>query len=338
MLIEKKDYKISIIRMIAFCLIVTCHIMQYLGMELAWWFNIGVPIFLCISGYLYGQKSIKNEMEFYIKQAKKILIPYFIVVLPVIFIQVIFYPKDISFVQIIRALLCNSILSGGEHLWFIPTILFCYFLTPFLEEYFNYFYERGNFKFLIGWVILVVLFALIFGGFLRYFNPPWITCYMIGYTLGFLKNIKSKLYKVICICISIISLFNVLQIYLDYIVKIDLDGILEKVYILFCTYNHVFLGISLFVILEVLFRYIDITNIKLIKKLCDISDCYSYEGYLVHQFMILGPMTLMDLTENLIFNIFLILVLICVCSYIVKKFHCYLLGSRGIYLYARGES
>lgn len=51
------DYSVSLIRLIATIFIITCHIMQYLSIELAWWFNVGVQIFLCMSGYLYGKKK-----------------------------------------------------------------------------------------------------------------------------------------------------------------------------------------------------------------------------------------------------------------------------------------
>lgn len=43
------DYSVSLIRLIATIFIITCHIMQYLSIELAWWFNVGVQIFLCMS-------------------------------------------------------------------------------------------------------------------------------------------------------------------------------------------------------------------------------------------------------------------------------------------------
>lgn len=43
------DYSISLIRLIATLFIITCHIMQYLTIELAWWFNVGVQIF-CMEG------------------------------------------------------------------------------------------------------------------------------------------------------------------------------------------------------------------------------------------------------------------------------------------------
>lgn len=54
-------------------------------------------------------------------------------------------------------------------------------------------------------------------------------------------------------------------------------------------------------------------------KVLEISDRYSYEGYLVHHFIILGPMSLMSLTRNMFFNIGLILILIAGFSFLCKK-------------------
>ena len=59
-------YSISLLRMVAMLSIVSCHIFQYYGNFLAWWFNVGVQIFLCISGYLYGQKDIGEITAFYV--------------------------------------------------------------------------------------------------------------------------------------------------------------------------------------------------------------------------------------------------------------------------------
>ena len=47
-----RNYNISVIRGIAVCMIVSCHIFQGLHIELAYWMNVGVQIFLCMSGYL----------------------------------------------------------------------------------------------------------------------------------------------------------------------------------------------------------------------------------------------------------------------------------------------
>lgn len=53
---------ISISRVLATLMIVTCHIIGYFTfipghMHLGQFFNVGVPMFICISGYLYGLKS-----------------------------------------------------------------------------------------------------------------------------------------------------------------------------------------------------------------------------------------------------------------------------------------
>ena len=55
---EKKiDRSISVIRLIAFSFIITCHIQQYLNINLAWWFNVGVQIF-CAYQVTYMEEEI----------------------------------------------------------------------------------------------------------------------------------------------------------------------------------------------------------------------------------------------------------------------------------------
>ncbi len=127
-----RDHSISAIRGISMLCIVLCHIMQYLNWELAWWFNVGVQIFLCISGFLYGKKEITQWGSFLKKGFKKILVGYYIVFLPVAFI-LYFIVGIASRGQVLRGLLINGTVNGGEHLWFIPTILFCYCITVFLS-------------------------------------------------------------------------------------------------------------------------------------------------------------------------------------------------------------
>ena len=58
---EEKNASISLIRMVAMSFIIICHIFQTYGNELAWWFNVGVQIFLIISGYLYCSKDYSAE-------------------------------------------------------------------------------------------------------------------------------------------------------------------------------------------------------------------------------------------------------------------------------------
>lgn len=62
---------ISYSRFIAMVMIVLCHFFQFYNNELAWWFNVGVQIFLIISGFLYGMKSIEDPCLFYSDRCKK---------------------------------------------------------------------------------------------------------------------------------------------------------------------------------------------------------------------------------------------------------------------------
>ena len=176
-LLTNKDYSVSLARMIAMLMIITCHIMQWLGSELAWWFNVGVQIFLCISGFLYGQKRTGNIKNFILRRFRKILIPYYIVIVPVIIIYFIFAGKDISFTKAIKVLIMCSTLRGGGHLWFVPTILLCYVCTPILESFYKECTTKTNLILtsVIG-IVAAVLFTL---GFAAFYNPAWLGCYAI---------------------------------------------------------------------------------------------------------------------------------------------------------------
>ena len=67
----QKNYGISLLRFIAMIFIVLCHFFQYYGVELAWWFNVGVPMFFCISGFLYANKRIESTIDFIGKNLQK---------------------------------------------------------------------------------------------------------------------------------------------------------------------------------------------------------------------------------------------------------------------------
>ena len=77
-----KGVFISYLRVFAMILILMCHIVQehnniYINMT-AQFLNVGVFIFIIISGYLYGKKEIKEGYFRWIrKRAKRILVPMY---------------------------------------------------------------------------------------------------------------------------------------------------------------------------------------------------------------------------------------------------------------------
>ena len=314
----KYDQSVSLIRFIATIFIVTCHIMQYLDIELAWWFNVGVQMFLCMSGFLYGRRGIiENDVDFYLKNAKKILIDYYMVIVFVILLHAVFIPEYLSVSAVYRAFLTSATLAGGQHLWYISYCLLCYLITPFLSRYFAT--DKNN-QLVKRFLVLSILTVLVMKVFFYSFNHAWIICYIIGFFLGKIsKNEKRRLYvNISWIIVAGAIIFNAIQIVQDYIVHVTLSDRLASWYISFCDYAHVALGVSLFVGLRFIFSALFAKGThETLKKLCAYSDKYSYDVYLVHQFVILGPLSLMSFTGSLGINIALILVIIAVSAGIV---------------------
>ena len=320
--IYNKDYSISLTRLIATSFIVICHIMQYLGAELAWWFNVGVQMFLCMSGFLYGRREIKDAKAFYKKQLSKILIDYYIVILTVSLLQFILLPEEITLVVFAKSLIAFGTLGGGTHLWYIPYILLCYIACPVLSWMVRQFYSEGNQKKLITYSLATMAVVLVlFSTFFSYFNSAWINCFIIGFILGFCEESAKSAFKTIYISILAAAVsMNTVRIAIDYLLQIKFDGVIGMAYSLFKCYSHVALGCSIFLaIRSLLSRKMSGSNLPgIIKKPLDFSDRLSYDVYLVHQFIILGPMSLMALTKITALNVIVIVTLTTVLALIVN--------------------
>lgn len=316
------NYSISLIRLISMLFIVSCHIMQWLDFELAWWFNVGVQIFLCISGYLYGQSPKKEVTSFYKSRFIKILVPYFIVFIVVAVLELVFVHSEVSIVSIGGGLFARTTIPGGEHLWFIRYILLCYIITPLLTVYRDK-YVHDNKSWWLYAIILVFVTSAFFGIHVQAFNPAWMTCYAIGYVLGANKGYcKNGL---------LLGLFgfgaavcNGIQIYVDYISGIIFTGIVNTIYSYYRNYSHVLLGVFLFLLMMTCFDRMHFSSNMV--KVLDVADKYSYETYLVHQFFILGPFSLMALTPVIPINIILILICIMIATWLLKKLEVPIVG------------
>lgn len=313
---QKRDLSISFVRMLAMMFIVICHLMQYYNMELAWWFNVGVQIFLCISGYLYGRKRISNILVFYRKNFVKILIDYEIVVFAAVAATVLFTDTVITVEEIAGAVLTVSTIAGGAHLWFIPTILMCYLLTPLYERIFSR-AEQSHKLLVPAAVLLFVMNELVFRQMFSYFNAAWINCYLIGFALRRFQQYRFwytgsawLLTLTGAVCISIQASVRYLQL-------ITLTDAWRPFYYPMCDYGHVFLGVALFCSGRVLLR--PFCNINLIQRILRLSDRYSYQIYLTHHFFILGPLSLMALTANSYVNVVLILLLTVLTAVLLQK-------------------
>ena len=302
---SNRNMGISMVRFIAMIFIITCHFMQYFNFELAWWFNVGVQMFLCISGYLYSNKKIET-VAFYKKTFRKILVPFFIVA--IVFYPIIVIINNLGIKHFIKGLLLNSTLPGGGHLWFIPTILFCYFITPIISAFYDNCKKAKSIVFTYLGMLIVIFLSLKF--IIAFFNPAWISCYVTGFFLGriFIYGEK-RLIKVTSITLlGLAFVANFIQIIFDYVMKIKFTG-----YGVFCNYAHLLLGVAFSLILSKVFE-----NIKY-NQILRFSDNYSYEIYLVHQFFILGPLSLMKLTNYTLLNVIIIIICVLTSGIIVNR-------------------
>lgn len=315
-----RDISISFIRFFAMASIVISHMMQYYEYPLYKWFNIGVQIFLCISGYLYGFREFKVKIaDFYKKQFIKILMDYYIVVIPVMLLQFTFKRGEISWIQAVTCLFTNGRINGGEHLWYIPYILYCYLWIPamiYLFDKVSVSKVRTHLR-LVGLMSLMVLLSITF---IPYFNSAWVNCFIIGLFIGRCQfnQINLKVTKGI-ICLSAIAM-NSLQIYLVYVKEIIFTGAKLKLFEMFCDYAHVALGCSIFILIQAVYQGVlkGRKQIKFVGYVLKLSDKYSYDIYLTHQFFILGSFSLMMFTTNKTVNILIILLLVIITSIIVN--------------------
>lgn len=189
----------------------------------------------------------------------------------------------------------------------------CYFLT----NLYSFVTKEYNKRFVVAVVLTICGLFIFFTYFVKFYNAVWIICYFFGFVYGTVEKRYPKSIIWINIVVTLLACQNIIQIYINYFNRIiDTENELYKIW---CDFNHVWLGITLFWVLRYLFSGIKYSKHRMIERLLYISDNYSYEGYLVHQFFILGPLSLMRLTRFVPLNIFIIVVLILLSAFILKQ-------------------
>ncbi len=141
--------KISVTRIAGMFLIFATHLfLGFYGSSLGYVFNVGVPLFFIISGYLYGEKEIKEPVIWYFRRFIKICVPMYIFVLPVWLYCFIRYGArfpygyilnwqglSFVFVRIKESfLMLPESMSGIGHLWFLTVIMLCYLLLILVKK------------------------------------------------------------------------------------------------------------------------------------------------------------------------------------------------------------
>ena len=128
------------IRTIAVLLILLCHLTQthqneYIIMS-SQIFNVGVNIFIIISGFLFGRLGVKPPYrKWLLKRLKRIFIPYWSFLVILLTIQIardVFFEWKCIIYSFLGVHGFTYAIPGAEHTWFISAILLCYMFTPLI--------------------------------------------------------------------------------------------------------------------------------------------------------------------------------------------------------------
>ena len=174
---REKDYSLSFVRFIAMLMIVFCHIFQYFDSWIAQFLNVGVQMFLFLSGYLHANRN-DNRLLFLFKKTKRLLLDYYVYLVPVLMIIMSYNIINMSYKDAVNLLTLSGTIHELGHLWFVPTILVCYFLTPLFWDILDSDYgRRPIFLFCIVNIVVFVFFQMVLKCSIK---PAWIICYFLG--------------------------------------------------------------------------------------------------------------------------------------------------------------
>ena len=129
------------VRAISAALILLCHLTQthrnpYVVVS-SQFFNVGVNIFIVLSGYLFGRLGVKHPYQnWLVKRGKRIFTPYwiFLGILGIVYLTFHVHTEANNWVfSLIGMQRFSYVLPYAEHTWFITPILLCYLITPPLD-------------------------------------------------------------------------------------------------------------------------------------------------------------------------------------------------------------
>lgn len=104
---------------------------------------------------------------------------------------------------------------------------------------------------------------------------------------------------------------------MDYFLQITIfSGVLNKAYSAVKPFCHVVLAITIFIGLRLLLQRVAFSG--RLKRLLRISDKISYQVFLCHLFFIMRPLSLLDITDDLLLGI----VLVCICTVVSAMLLC----------------
>lgn len=217
---------IVLARVLGMGMIVLCHTLGFYtflpGSRYAeQFFNVGVEVFLTISGFLYGTKTIERFGQWFLKRAQRIVIPVAIVsavdFLVLYFVSgvrtspstVIAYLLNLQGLLFVNWDLFGRFFSEAPNLgplWFTTIIMICYLFVPLFQRFRNS--VKGEKKLPVYSAVILSLFAISF--LLDWFTKTavfYFVVFLVGYLLADLQVDKTdfKFGRCVVLCCAIFA-------------------------------------------------------------------------------------------------------------------------------------
>lgn len=306
--VSRKNYYFATwLRAAATISILLCHYVaqsQYAILNMsAQFFNIGVDIFIILSGFLFGVRKGGTESAgaWYIKRLRRIFVPYelFVVLLFIVHAVCAHNLWDADWIWLLFGLQGSRVgVLGAEQTWFITPLLMCYLITPLLDKYIDEKRSARQIAILCGVMILLPLIWAMIS------DPAYSTLLSLisYYTLAFIvgryfdkirltKPLALIAFFVMCLAFGIRLLGR--HFY-------DATILYGRI---ICGYTQTVAAFCIFCIFAVLFE-----TVKPPKSVVQFSEI-SFEIYLVHYMFCVGPVSLFGITPYWVVNCVLVTVI-----------------------------
>ena len=311
----KQTEFVSYLRTFSVLSILLCHLVSenpssYVQMT-AQFFNIGVELFIIISGFCFGlQGEIKDWRKWYGKRARRIYIPYelFLIVLFVVYFITGNKINIINWGSCVIGIQGASVgVLGADHTWFITAILLCYVITPVLSEISEKLKAKKIYLAVGAGLIPIVLSfipAIVF-----YTIGSKVCLYVVAFILGrkYREGYRFKKRKFLMYMV-----FFIISLGIRMTGRSLFDG--SRIYdCIIVGYTQGAAAFCIMAMFAVLF-YEAGTN-TVIDKIC----ANSFEVYLYHYMFVVGPVSLMRLTESWMVNSICVLIVTWSVAVIMQK-------------------
>ena len=275
--------------------------------------NIGVPIFIILSGFLFGvREGGKNVLSWYIKRIKRIYIAYelFVIILAVITLLCGGNIITRDWLFLVLGLQGSVVgVNGAEQTWFITALLFCYLLTPAIRSIVLKVCESRN-KIIIYTVIILmipILLSFIPPSFVYTLFIPFFW-YALAYLIGY-KFTEIKLTSIGTVCSFGLM---ILAFGIRILMRMKFDGsyLYDRITV---SYTQAIAAFCIFYIIAYIFK-----NRKANRLVLWISGI-SFEMYLYHYMFTVGPIKLFGISGDWIIDCIVVTIIVVIIFIIMNK-------------------